>query len=219
MSGKKMVPLLVFFLAATAYAQTDLEDQFNLCLAFGAPEEVVQLFQPFRTYKAETNGTISYVTKEDENALKDSPYSEYQIWYTIDKEEGLYQSSLYIRGENAVLQNIFTSYLKKFSGLYGEPVYTNLDNNDVLVFWYNEETFIVKARLLLDIVNSYKFVSITFCSPYARHAPLLKTLYNGNGEDEIETSPSDADAANTHEKAESVPEANTESGNDTSILY
>ena len=177
----KRVIALFFLCGLTfiAYAQVNLEEHFNLCLEFGAPLEVVQLFQPFRTYKGENNGTISYVVREDNSLLKDKPYSEYQIWYTIDRELGLYQSSLIIRGDRPVLQNILTGYLRKFSALHGEPVYTNLDNGSLLVFWYNDTTFTVKARLILDIVNSYKFVSVTYCSPLMRHTHLLKTLYNG----------------------------------------
>ena len=144
---------------------------------------MVELFQPFRTYKGENNGSISYVVKEDNSLLKDTPYSEYQIWYTVDKEQGLYQSSLIIRGDKPVLQNILTNYLRIFSEQYGEPVYTNLANGSLLIFWYNETTFTVKARLILDIVNSYKFVSITFCSPILKHTNLLKTLYNGTVEE------------------------------------
>jgi len=166
-------------LPVASYAQTDLENYFNLCLEFGAPQEVVQLYQPFRTYKSENNGSISYVAQEDNSLIKDKPYSEYQIWYTIDKDQGLYQSTLIIRGDKPLLQGILTGYLKKFNDSYGEPVYTNLDNGSLLIFWYNETTFTVKARLLLDIANSYKFISITFCSPLARHINLLKTLYNG----------------------------------------
>jgi len=123
------------------------------------------------------------VVKEDNSLLKDTPYSEYQIWYTIDKEQGLYQSSLIVRGDKPVLQNILTGYLRKFNGQYGEPVYTSLDNGSFLIFWYNETTFTVKARLILDITNSYKFVSITYCSPLLKHTNLLKTLYNGTIEE------------------------------------
>ncbi|MDR0473957.1 MAG: hypothetical protein LBH43_09855 [Treponema sp.] len=179
---KKIALFVLLFLPCLAYAQADIEDHFNLCLEFGAPLEVVQLFQPFRTYKAETNGTISYVTKEDAALLEGRPYTEYQIWYTIDKAEGLYQSSLVIRGERADLQHILTSYLRKFSGLYGEAVYTNLNNGSLLAFWFNETNYTVKARLILDIDNPYKFVSITYCSPLPRHGRLLTTLYNGNVE-------------------------------------
>jgi hypothetical protein len=161
-----------------------LEKYFNLCLEFGAPQEVVELFQPFRTYKGEVNGTISYVVREDNSLLRDKPYSEYQIWYTIDRELGLYQSSLIIRGDRPILQNILTGYLRELNELHGEPVYTHLDNGSLLMFWYNEDTFTVKARLILDIVNSYKFVSITHCSPLARHNRLLRTLYYGSPEDE-----------------------------------
>ena len=201
MMKRKLVFVLLFFLALGAEAQTGLEDYFNLCLEFGAPLEVVQLFQPFRTYKGENNGTISYVVKEDNSLLKDKPYSEYQIWYTIDKELGLYQSTLILRGDKPVLQSILTGYLKKFSALHGEPVYTNLENGSLLVFWYNETTFTVKARLILDIVNPYKFVSITYCSPQMKHTNLLKTLYYGTPEDQNEageqpvSSPSDAQPA------------------------
>ena len=176
--------LVLFFLATMGYAQTDLEEYFNLCLEFGAPVEVVQLYQPFRTYKGENNGSISYVVREDNSLLRDKRYSEYQIWYTIDKEQGLYQSTLILRGDKPILQNILTGYLRKFTALYGEPVYTSLNNDSLLIFWYNETTFTVKARLILDIVNSYKFVSITYCSPQLKHTYLLKTLYNGTIEDE-----------------------------------
>ena len=182
MKRKIALPFLCF-LAFSAYAHTDLEDYFNLCLEFGAPLEVVQLFQPFRTYKEEINGTISYVVHEDDSLLKDTPYSEYQIWYTIDREQGLYQTSLIIRGDTPVVQNILTGYLRKFNELYGEPVYASLDNGSLLVFWYDETSFTVQARLILDIVNPYKFVSITYCSPQMRHINLLRTLYNGSPED------------------------------------
>ena len=181
---RKAALLFLCFLVFTGYAQTNLEEYFNLCLEFGAPLDVVQLFQPFRTYKGENNSSISYVVREDNSLLKDKPYSEYQIWYTIDKEQGLYQSSLIIRGDKPVLQNILTGYLHKFSQLHGEPVYTNLNNGSLLIFWYSETTFAVKARLILDIVNSYKFVSITFCSPLMKHTHLLRTLYNGTVEAE-----------------------------------
>ena len=176
---KRAVLILLIFVKVFSYGQTDLEEYFNLCLEFGAPMEVVELFQPFRTYKAEINGTISYVVKEDEFLLHERHYSEYQIWYTIDRDLGLYQSSLIVRGEIPQLQHILTSYLKKFSEAYGDPVYTNLDNGSLLIFWYDETAFTVRARLILDIVNPYKFVSITHCSPQARHAGLLTTLYNG----------------------------------------
>ena len=176
--------LLLCFLAFDSYAQTNLEEHFNLCLEFGAPQEVVELFQSFRTYKGEVNGTISYVVREDNSLLRDRPYSEYQIWYTIDKEQGLYQSSLIIRADRPELQNILTSYLRKFNEMHGDPVYTHLDNGSLLIFWYSEDTFTVKARLILDIVNSYKFVSITYCSPLAKHTNLLRTLYYGTPEDE-----------------------------------
>jgi len=182
---KKTLALLFFLTSAfIAFAQVDLEEYFNLCLEFGAPLEIVQLYQPFRTYKGENNGSISYVIREDNSLLRDKPYSEYQIWYTIDKDLGLYQSSLIVRGDKPVLQNILTNYLRKFNALYGEPVYTNLDNGSLLIFWYNENNLTVKARLMLDIVNSYKFVSITFCSPRAIHTNLLRTLYNGNIDDD-----------------------------------
>jgi hypothetical protein len=183
---KKTVLLVLLFPAILSYgqeaisqqSQTELEDHFNLCLEFGAPMEVVQLFQTFRTYKAELNGTISYVVKEDNSLLLKTSYSEYQIWYTIDKDLGLYQSSLFICGENSKLQQILTSYLRKFSRLYGDPVYTNLDNGSLLIFWYNESTYTLKARLLLDIVNPYKYISITYCSPQDRYTRLLSSLYN-----------------------------------------
>jgi hypothetical protein len=84
-----------------------------------------------------------------------------------------------VHGEKPVLQNILTGYLRKFSELYGEPVYSSLDDGSLLIFWYNEETLTVKARLILDIVNSYRFVSITHCSPQQKHTHLLRTLYNG----------------------------------------
>ena len=174
---------LLLSLAAAGFAQTNLEEYFNLCLEFGAPQEIVELYQPFRTYKGENNGSVSYVVREDNALLRDKPYSEYQIWYTIDKELGLYQSSLIVRGDKPVLQNILTVYLSRFNALYGEPVYTNLDNGSLLIFWYSETTFTVKARLLLDVVNSYKFVSITFCSPQLKHTNLLRTLYNGTEEE------------------------------------
>ena len=178
--------MVLFFLCfpALAYTQTNLESHFNLCLEFGAPTEVVRLYQDFITYKGENNGTISHVAKKDYSLIKDKPYSEYQIWYTIDKELGLYQSTLILRGDKPVLQQILTSYLKKFSDLHGEPVYTQLENGSLLVFWYNETTFTVKARLILDVVNSYKFVSVTYCSPQMKHTHLLRTLYNGATEEE-----------------------------------
>jgi len=174
---------LLFFPAFLAYAQTDLEQHFNLCLEFGAPQEIVELYQTFRTYKGENNGSISWVVKEDYALLKNLPYSEYQIWYTIDRDQGLYQSTLIVRGDKPVLQNILTAYLRKFSESFGEPVYTRLENESLLIFWYNETTYTVKARLLLDVNNPYKFVSITYCSPLIKHTHLLKTLYNGNAED------------------------------------
>jgi hypothetical protein len=190
---KKTALFLFCFPALALYAQTNLEHYFNLCLEFGAPREVVELFQTFRTYKGENNGTISYVVKEDNSLIKDKPYSEYQVWYTIDRELGLYQSTLIVRGDKPVLQNILTAYLRKFSELHGEPVYTRLDNGSLLVFWYNETTFTVKARLILDIENPYKFVSITFCSPQMKHTHLLKTLYNGTVEDESDLQPAAAE--------------------------
>ena len=183
---QKMTLFFLCFPALALSAQTNLEEYFNLCLEFGAPQEVVELFQPFRTYKGEVNGTVSYVVKEDNSLLKNTPYSEYQIWYTIDKEQGLYQSTLILRGDKPVLQSIFTTYLHKFSNLHGEPVYTRLDNGSQLVFWYNETTYTVKARLILDIINSYKFVSITYCSPQLKHTNLLKTLYHGTIEEKPE---------------------------------
>ena len=180
-----MVTLFFLCISAIAsYAQTGLEEHFNLCIEFGAPQEVVELFQPFRTYKGEVNGTISHVVREDNSLLRDKPYSEYQIWYTIDKSLGLYQSSLIVRAERPVLQNILTGYLRKFSEMHGEPVYTHLDNGSLLIFWYSEDTLTVKARLILDILNSYKFVSITYCSPLAKHGNLLRTLYYGTPEHE-----------------------------------
>ena len=182
--------LFLFFLCfpvLAAYTETGLEEHFNLCLEFGAPLEVVELFQPFRTYKEEDNGSLSYVVREDNSLLRNQPYSEYQIWYTIDKEEGLYQSTLILRGDRPDLQHILTDYLKRFDELHGEPVYTHLANGSLLIFWYNETTFTVRARLILDIVNSYKFVSITYCSPQMRHTHLLKTLYHGTDEDEPKT--------------------------------
>ena len=173
-----MIPLFIFLPLLALNAQTNLEEHFNLCLEFGAPSEVVQLYQPFRTEKEENNSSISFIAREDNFLLRNLPYSEYQIWYTIDKELGLYQSSLIIRGEKTVLQNILTAYLRKFSGLYGDPVYTSLENGSLLIFWYNETTYTVKARLILDTADSYKFVSITICSPLMRHTNMLQTLYN-----------------------------------------
>ena len=194
---KKILLLFLFSLAIASYAQTNLEEHFNLCLEFGAPQEVVELFQPFRTYKGEVNGTVSHVVREDNSLLRDKPYSEYQIWYTIDKNLGLYQSSLIVRAERPVLQNILTGYLRKFSELHGEPVYTHLDNGSLLIFWYSEDTLTVKARLILDILNSYKFVSVTYCSPLAKHTNLLRTLYYGTPEHEATSEkqpPSSAEA-------------------------
>ena len=181
---QKVLLIALCFLSVASFAQANLEDHFNLCLEFGAPQEVVELYQSFRTYKGEVNGTTSYVVREDNSLLRDKPYSEYQIWYTIDKELGLYQSTLIIRAERPLLQNILTGYLRKFYALYGEPVYTNLDNGSLLVFWYEEEPFAVKARLILDVLNSYKFVSITYCSPLAKHVNLLRTLYYGEPEED-----------------------------------
>ena len=180
---QKIALFFLCFPVLSLYAETKLEEYFNLCLEFGAPQEVVELFQPFRTYKGEVNGTVSYVAREDNSLLKNMPYSEYQIWYTIDREQGLYQSTLILRGDRPALQNVLTGYLSKFSELHGEPVYTRLENGSLLVFWYNEITFTVKARLILDIVNPYKFVSITFCSPQMKHTHLLKTLYHGTDEE------------------------------------
>ena len=213
-----MALFFLCFLAFAAYAQTNtnLEEYFNLCLEFGAPLEVVQLFQSFRTYKGENNGSISYVVREDNSLLRDKPYSEYQIWYTIDKEQGLYQSSLIVRGDRPVLQNILTGYLQKFNRDFGEPVYTNLENGSLLVFWYNETTFTVKARLILDVVNSYKFVSITYCSPLMKHTNLLKTLYNGTAEDEPEIEigemPPSSRAADVPDAAAEEPPAGDAAG-------
>ena len=210
---KKILALFLFLsLVSALFAQTDLEEYFNLCLEFGAPLEIVQLYQPFRTYKGENNGSISYVIREDNSLLKDKPYSEYQIWYTIDKDLGLYQSSLIVRGDKPVLQSILTNYLRKFNALHGEPVYTNLDNGCLLIFWYNDNNLTVKARLMLDIVNSYKFVSITFCSPRADHSNLLRTLYNGNIDDDSILIPENAVPLSIDEESESpemqdVPEA------------
>ena len=176
----------MFLTALLCYGETDLEEYFDLCLEFGAPADVVELFQPFRTYKAELNGTISYVIHEDIALLHERHYSEYQIWYTIDDALGLYQSTLLIRAESIDLQHIFTSYLTKFTHTFGhDPVYTHLDNGSILVFWYDEETFILKARLILDIHNPYKFVSITYCSLLERHHDLLITLYNGTPDDDV----------------------------------
>ena len=184
---RKMALLFLCFPVFAAYAETSLEEHFNLCMEFGAPMEVVELFQPFRTYKGEDNGSVSYVVREDNSLLKNQPYSEYQIWYTIDKELGLYQASLILRGDRPALQHILTAYLHRFTEQYGEPVYTHLNNGSLLIFWYNETTFTVKARLILDIENSYKFMSITYCSPQMRHTHLLKTLYHGTDEDEPKT--------------------------------
>jgi len=217
---RKIWLLLLCSLALTAYGQTNLEEYFNLCLEFGAPLDIVQLYQSFRTYKGENNGSTSYVVKEDNSLLKDKPYSEYQIWYTIDKEQGLYQSSLILRGDKPALQNVLTSYLKKFDAIYGEPVYTNLDNGSLLVFWYNETTFTVKARLLLDIVNPYKFISITFCSPQMKHTHLLKTLYNGTPEEEpnIEKQPPSAPTYDSQAgDPETPPADNAEDGEDQTV--
>ena len=175
----KTALLLLCFQTLAAYGQTDLEKHFNLCLEFGAPLEVVELFQSFRAQHNEDNGAVSYVASEDTSLLKDKPYSEYQIWYTVDKDLGLYQSTLIIRGSTAVMQNILTGYLQKFNELYGDPLYTHLDNGSLLIFWYREDTYTVKARLILDIVNRYKFVSITHCSPLPRHTDLLRSLYKG----------------------------------------
>ena len=214
-SMKRIIALL--FLCSrvfSAYAQTNLEEYFNLCLEFGAPMEVVELFQTFRTYKGENNGSISYVVKEDNSLLKDKPYSEYQIWYTIDKELGLYQSSLIVRGDKPVLQNILTGYLRKFSELYGEPVYTRLENGSLLIFWYSEDTFTVKARLILDIENAYKFVSITYCSPLPKHTQLLRTLYNASPEDETLT---EAAEQNESPAAESPAAAAGEAPDENSV--
>jgi len=211
MPKRKIILFLLCFPALAAYAQTDLEKYFNVCLEFGAPLEVVQLFQSFRTYKGENNGSISYIVREDNSLLRDTPYSEYQIWYTIDKDLGLYQSSLIVRGDKPILQTILTGYLKKFNAQYGEPVYTKLDNGSLLIFWYNETTFTVQARLILDIVNSYKFVSITFCSPQLKHTNLLKTLYNGTIEEDKENEsvnqpPSAASATTTDDTQSAVPD-------------
>lgn len=197
----RLALFLLLFPALMTYAETDLEDYFNLCLEFGAPQEVVELFQPFRTYKGENNGTISHVVREDNSLLKGTPYSEYQIWYTIDKKEGLYQSTLILRGDRPILQHILTTYLKKFTDLHGEPVYTHLDNGSLLIFWYNETTFAVKARLILDLVNTYKYVSITYCSPQMRHTHLLKSLYNSSDDDEPKQQPP------AEETPDALPEA------------
>ena len=216
---KRTILLLFFCLLGTAiYAQTDLEEYFNLCLEFGAPLEVVQLYQPFRTSKGENNGSISYVAKEDNSLIKDKPYSEYQIWYTIDKEQGLYQSTLIIRGNKPVLQSILTAYLKKFNGRYGEAVYTNLDNGSLLIFWYDETALTVKARLLLDIVNSYKFVSISFCSPQAKHITLLKSLYRGTPEDKPKTGADTADVPPSAETAAPAAEEPSAEDQDEAII-
>ena len=179
----KLVLVFLFFSLFALYAETNLEEHFNLCLEFGAPSEVVQLYQSFRAHKEENNGSISYIATEDNFLLRNLPYQEYQIWYTIDKELGLYQSSLIIRGERNVLQNIFTVHLRKFSELYGEPVYTTLENGSLLIFWYSETTYTVKARLILDTADSYKFVSIAHCSPQMRHTHLLRSLYNTSAEE------------------------------------
>jgi hypothetical protein len=172
-----LFPVILSYGQGTVHSSTDLEDYFNLCLEFGAPMEVVRLFQPFRTEKLEQNNTVSYVVYEDNSLLHQRHYSEYQIWYVIDKDLGLYQSTLFVWGENSVLQPILTSYLRRFSQTYGDPVYINLDNGSILILWYSAETYTVKARLVLDIVNPYKFVSITYCSPQAQHIPLLTSLY------------------------------------------
>ena len=171
--------LLLCFAVLNAYAQTDLERHFNLCLAFGAPLEVVELYQAFRVHLEENNGAVSYIAQEDTFLLKDKPYTEYQIWYTVDDVLGLYQSTLIVRGTRQVLQNTFTAYFTKFYDLYGEPVYSHLDNGSLLVFWYSEETFTVRARLILDIVNAYRYISITHCSAMPMHINLLRILYNG----------------------------------------
>jgi len=183
---KKITLLFLLFQALAVNAQSGLEEHFNLCLEFGAPQEIVELFQPFRAYKGENNGSISHVAREDNTLLNDTPYTEYQIWYTIDKNEGLYQSTLILRGDRQNLQNILTGYLGKFNKLHGEPIYTHLDNGSLLVFWYDEDTFTVRARLILDLVNTYKFVSITHCSPLEKHIQLLKSLYNSSEEDNID---------------------------------
>ena len=175
---------MLTFVKILCYGQTDLEEYFNLCLEFGAPMEVVQLYQPFRASRPEINGAVSYIAKEDDTLLEERHYSDYQIWYAIDKELGLYQSSLFVRGDNAALQHILTSYLRKFSEMYGEPVYSNLANGSILIFWFDESSFTVKARLILDIANDYRFVSITHCSPLERHTQLLAALYSGPPEDE-----------------------------------
>ena len=177
---KKILLFVLLFPAVLAYSQTDLEEVFNLCLEFGAPREVVQLFQPFRTNRTELNGSITYVAQEDNTLLHELPFTEYQIWYTIDRVLGLYQSTLLLRGDNTTLRNVLTSYLVLFSRNYGEPVYINLDNGSILIFWYNEDTYTVQARLVLDIVNDYRFVSITHCSPLERHEGLLASLYGGD---------------------------------------
>ena len=179
MNWKTVLFLLCFPLAV--YAQANLEEHFNLCLVFGAPLDVVQLFQPFRGAMEEVNGTLTYVARQDNSLLRDTPYSQYQIWYTMDKELGLYQSSLFIWGEGPALQSILTTYLRRFNQLFGDPEYTYLDNDSRLIFWYDEDTFTVKARLILDNVN--KFVSVTFSSPLTRHEQLLRSLYSGMEED------------------------------------
>jgi hypothetical protein len=216
----KRIPAAIFLYLLTfaLHAQTDLERHFNLCLEFGAPMEVVELYQSFRTYKGETNGTVSYVAKEDNSLLRDKPFSEYQIWYTIDKDHGLYQSSLLLRGDKPALQQVLTEYLHKFTGLYGEPVYTNLSNGSLLIFWYNEATWTVEARLILDIVNPYKFVSITYCSPQMKHTYLLKTLYGSDGlEPEMENTKQAQKAEGTAEK-ESPAEAPPKEAEETPSL-
>ena len=183
---KKLVLTILIFAKVLCFGQTDLEEYFDLCLEFGAPVDVVELFQPFRAYKAELNGTISYVTQEDVSLLRGRNYSEYQIWYTVDEVLGLYQTTLIVRGESADLQHIFTSYLRKFDDSFDkDPVYTHLDNGSVLVFWYDQLSYVVEARLILDIHNEYKFVSITYCSPFERHKDLLITLYNGTPDDDV----------------------------------
>ena len=176
---KKTVLIFLLFPAILSYGQADLEEFFNLSLEFGAPREVIQLFQPFRTHRTEPNGGITYVAQEDHSLLHGRPFSEYQIWYTIDEDLGLYQSTLLLRGENSVLQNVLTSYLRKFSRLYGEPVYNILDNGSFLIFWFDESNFTVQARLILDVASDFRFVSVTFCSPLTRHIPLLASLYSG----------------------------------------
>ena len=196
----KAILFLLFFPVFLGYSQTNLEEYFNLCLEFGAPREVVQLFQAFRAQKGEINGTVSWVAYEDRTLLEDKPYSEYQIWYTIDDEMGLYQTSLIIRGEVPALQSILTTYLRRFTALYGEPVYAHLENGSILIFWYDDDTLILNARLILDIVNPYKYVSITYCSPQVKHANLLETLYSAveeeppeEGEESPDEEPSEED--------------------------